>query len=333
MDSINSFQLEWITFDPLNEEKLTQVLLHCFTILSSLLIIPLCYGIIWFERNNHFRTLINQLVASICWYQIVWICIHNVTLLLRMNGPGGSFQCSLEVVVINVLGMQAMLLLDAIVVSKYIFVFVLKNPVAIHEGYFLYFINISTLMVSFVSQCIYSWLPGRNPTLYYFCIREFPVDQIPMDAPVKPNLPLLTVLAFSVCCHIIIGLKLQKVKAEVVPNSPNQNQLTETNVFADKQLLANFTSNIISIGFLILATVLAYVFNKITPQEMNRQPNIIFAFFRFYCFPPITSYATIIIYYSQHKNLQTSIKKEIKDILQKIVNSSNANVVDLSHQI
>jgi hypothetical protein len=333
MDSINSFQLEWITFDPIYEETLVRVLLHIFTTLSGFFIIPSCYGIIWFEWNSHFRTLINQLVASICWYQIIWICIHNFALLLQMYGPGGSLQCSMEVIFINVLGMQAMLLLDAIVISKYIFVFLLRNPVAIHDGYFLYFINISTFTISFISQCVYVWLPGRNPMIFYICIRQFPIDQITLDTPVKPNLPILTVLAFSIFVHIIVGYKLQKVKKTVFPMSTNQNQLTQTNAFADNQLLANFTSNIISIGLLIFGAALSNAFNQMTPQEMNRQPNIIFVFFCILCVPLILSYATILIYYSRHKNLQVSIKNEIKDCIQKILNILNSPVIDLRSQI
>ena len=60
MDNISSFQLEWITFEPVYEEKFILVSLHMFTIFNTLIIIPSCYGIIWFERDNHLRTLINQ---------------------------------------------------------------------------------------------------------------------------------------------------------------------------------------------------------------------------------------------------------------------------------
>lgn len=333
MDSINSFQLEWIAFDPIYEETLVRVLLHIFTTLSGFFIIPSCYGIIWFEWNSHFRTLINQLVASICWYEIVWTIFYNIFSLLHTNGPGGSFQCSMEVIVTNVMGMQAMLLLDAIVISKYIFVFVLKNPVAAHEGFLFLFINISTLTLSFISQCVYLWMPGRNPLIFYFCIGKFPVGQIPLDTPVKPNLPILTVLAFTICSHIIVGLQLQKAKKKVVPISTNQNSLNQINIFKDKQVLANLTSNIISIAFLIIATALGNALNRMTPQEMNRHPYIIFVFFWVFCVPLIMSYATILIYYSQHKNLQASIKNEIKDFLQKTLNRSNSPMIELSHRI
>ena len=230
--------------------------------------------------------------------------------------------------------MQAMFLLDAIVITKYIFVFVLKNPVAIQEGYFLTFINISTFIISFISQCVYMWFPGRNPMVFYICIRRFPISQIPLDTPIKPNLPLLAVMAFTILSHIIAGFKLRKAKKAVVPISTNQNhqnQITLLNVFKDKQLLANFTSNIISIGLLMFSSFLVNVINRMTPQELNRRPNIMLVFFWLLFLPMILSYATISIYYSRHKDLQISIKIEIKELLQKFSSNSNSTVINLRH--
>jgi hypothetical protein len=109
--------------------------------------------------------------------------------------------------------------------------------------------------------------------------------------------------------------------------------LNQINIFKDKQVLANLTSNIISIAFLIIATALGNALNRMTPQEMNRHPYIIFVFFWVFCVPLIMSYATILIYYSQHKNLQASIKNEIKDFLQKTLNRSNSPMIELSHRI
>jgi len=42
------------------------------SVLLTLIVLPSLYGIIWFERfgTDSKRTLINQLVASICWYLI-----------------------------------------------------------------------------------------------------------------------------------------------------------------------------------------------------------------------------------------------------------------------
>jgi len=45
------------------------------SVLLSLIVIPSLYGIIWFEKfgTDSKRTLINQLVSSICWYLIITI--------------------------------------------------------------------------------------------------------------------------------------------------------------------------------------------------------------------------------------------------------------------
>ena len=58
---------------------------------------PLLFGIIYFERNNHHRTLINQLISSIIWYGILWNGIVQVPRMLRyMLGPFPTWICCID---------------------------------------------------------------------------------------------------------------------------------------------------------------------------------------------------------------------------------------------
>jgi hypothetical protein len=75
--------------------------------------IPFVYGIIWFEENNHLRTLINQLVSSICWLVIVWnFVVQLPAVILYLYGPLGVLLCSLDLVVRNALTMQVAIQLN-----------------------------------------------------------------------------------------------------------------------------------------------------------------------------------------------------------------------------
>ena len=49
-----------VVFDVLFVERPLKTVSILVSVVGSIVTIPLVYGIIWFERGNHFRTLINQ---------------------------------------------------------------------------------------------------------------------------------------------------------------------------------------------------------------------------------------------------------------------------------
>ena len=65
---------------------MTKIFALFFSILLSLIVLPFLYGIIWYEKfgTNSKRTLINQLVCSICWYLIFTVVCLQVPLLIRV---------------------------------------------------------------------------------------------------------------------------------------------------------------------------------------------------------------------------------------------------------
>ena len=59
-----------------------------FSALGISITTPMFFSIIWYERNNHHRTLINQLVSSIIWYAIIWnATLQFPTILRYLLGP------------------------------------------------------------------------------------------------------------------------------------------------------------------------------------------------------------------------------------------------------
>ena len=96
-----------IYFDSVFEDRPLKRLSILVSIVGGGICIPFVYGIIWFEENNHMRTLINQLVASICWYTILWnVLVQLSAVVLYSFGPLGVFLCSFDLVVRNAISMQ-----------------------------------------------------------------------------------------------------------------------------------------------------------------------------------------------------------------------------------
>jgi hypothetical protein len=108
---------------------------------------------------------------------------------------------------------------------------------------------------------------------------KFPLSQIPLSDPVKKNFPVLGVLAFSCCTHAYTAVKIRKARnrtqpapAQPAPAQPaaGRKTLEAFNVLTDKQMLASFTSNIISLASLVIAYGIAFTLNAMPPEELNR---------------------------------------------------------------
>ncbi len=67
------------------ENGISKVLALTVSIILSFLVLPLLYGIIWYERfgTDLKRTLINQLFGSICWYLMISIIILQLPVTVR----------------------------------------------------------------------------------------------------------------------------------------------------------------------------------------------------------------------------------------------------------
>jgi len=145
--NIYNFNLELISFGQVYREDRIKLGFWLASTLSILLAVPLTYGIVWYERSRHYRTLINMLASSFCLYNINFVVLAYLLAVSHLIfGPTGFLHCSLELLLLNVTSMQFLFILNAIVLSKYIFVFHLKNPTAIQEDFFFLFIHRSTIL-------------------------------------------------------------------------------------------------------------------------------------------------------------------------------------------
>ena len=80
-----------------------------------------------------------------------------------------------------------------------------------------------TVTLSIISQLVFMWMPGRNPLPYYICTGSFPVSQIPLNTPVKINVPVMALLTMSSCTHLYTAVQMKKFKKEEVLQSHKKN--------------------------------------------------------------------------------------------------------------
>ena len=324
------FNLEFISLEQVHQEDVIKICYFLISILSSFVTIPLIYGIVWYERSHHYRTLINRLASSICVYQINWlILVHLFAICHLASGSAGSFQCTLELMLINVTAMQAMFLIISIIIFKYIFVFKLKNPLAIQEDFFYVFINLCSFVLSFLSELVFVLSPGRNPLMYHICTGKYPAKSFSLDQPVKINHPVYWLLLLTIVTHLVAGIKLKRARKLGGPDgplvSPAPHSVSVLQSLTTRKNLADFSTNAVSIFLISVSLSSTLILNKMSVLEVTKYSNIVFIYFWQWCLPQLLAYSTILIYYRGQKQLRKEIWKAAESCLDKCPKICNAN--------
>ena len=98
----------------------------------------LLYGVIWFERfgSDLKRTLVNKFVASICWATAGIIVFgHGLTLTRFLFGPLPRPVCWMRTLFLSSAVTSILIFMDGILIAKFFYVFVLKNPAAMQDDF------------------------------------------------------------------------------------------------------------------------------------------------------------------------------------------------------
>ena len=171
-NSSNSFYSEGNVFELVNERNPFQALCVIFTIVSIVIVTPAFYGIIWYERfgSDKKRTLMNKLVSGICWSAIEWNLISQTAFVLRFTyGPLPTFICFGVFILRKAIILQCFIYLNAISITRYVLIFWLKNPAALKDDFWFIFLNIWTVVFSFLLPIIRAVVPGNQLLELYIC--------------------------------------------------------------------------------------------------------------------------------------------------------------------
>jgi hypothetical protein len=159
-------------FKLLNETNPFQVTSVVVAIISIAFGTPAFYFIIWYERfgSDKKRTLMNKLVSGICWSGIEWNLISQTTFVLRFTyGPLPSWICFCVFILRKAIIIQCFIYLNAIAVTRYILIFWLKNPAALKDEFWYLFVNLWTVLFSFMLPIVRAVVPGNQLLELYIC--------------------------------------------------------------------------------------------------------------------------------------------------------------------
>jgi len=291
---------EKYTFEEMYHFHPSNIVSMCFSAFASAAITPFLFCIIWFEKDNHNRALINLVITSFVWCAIFWnVLIQPWTIVRYIIGPVNSpLMCTVDFLLRNVLLMNANLIQSAIIIVRFICTCCVKNPTALQEEFWQLFINLWTVACSFLSQLIYFLLPGKSPMFYYLCIGEYPKDL--EEKSVKMNYPHYIAGFASICIYMFVkcSIKLQTSKEA-------KKSLKNT------YTLFSFSTYTASILLFLAVFYIPIKINSLKAEELDTYPNYILVYTFLHCIPPIVIAFLPLTLFSQKMALRNKVMSEV----------------------
>ncbi len=140
-------------------------------------------------------------------HQLPATCIKLFSIFFRyIFGPMNLLVCRFNYFLKLVLTTQAMLFLDGIIITRYALIFLVKNPAAIQDEFWSYYVNIWVYVFSWLTQFVSHLILGTDSNHIYLCTGQTP----PSDTNLSQNLSLNNVIRIlTVLIHISIVIKIQ----------------------------------------------------------------------------------------------------------------------------
>jgi hypothetical protein len=286
-----------------------------FALLMMAAILPFLAGIIWFERfgSDKKRTLINKLVVSIILTVFQCGCFVQTSDIIRyLSGPMPDVFCLIQAILRSSFLSDFLLYFDAIIIIRYLYIFVLKNPAAFQDDFWYHFINFWIKSFSLIFQGSWHILAVRQPVGFYICCDRDPS----LDNP-EPTIIYGGLEIFSLLLHIFAYVKIKryKEKRSVGPEPRSIMQKGSVLVEIETTTLATLAINTFNMFALCLTTFNVIVANKLDPKTFNEFPNHYFVYYAFLISPTVFSCWSVGQFYFSNKLLLKSFKNEFKSFV------------------
>jgi hypothetical protein len=299
-------------FSIINVNDTFKIISITFAILMMAALLPFLAGIVWFERfgSDKKRTLINMLVVSIILTVFQCGClVQTIDIIRYLSGPWSEVFCLMQAILRSSLISDFLLYYDAIIIIRYLYIFILKNPAAFQDEFWYRFINIWIKSFSLIFQGAWHILAIRQPIGFYICCGRDPSLDNPRSTRVYGGIEI-----FSLLLHMLVYIKIKryKQKGSIAPEPRNIFQKGIVLVDIESNTLATFAINFFSIFALCLTTVNVIVSNRLDPKTLNEYPNHFFVYYVFLVSPTALSCFSVAQFYFLNKQLLKSFKNELK---------------------
>jgi hypothetical protein len=279
---------------------------------------PVMYFIIQYERDKHYRTLINQILSLILYNTMIFGgMVQFVKLYHYSVGSLHWFFCYVDVFFSPICMMVTCLFLNAMCLIRYLFVFHLKNPNAMQNDFWKLFLAMWVNAVAILTTIAYYILPGSFPNFYYICLRKIPKNHNYTDA--KGNATLLWLLIFTIILHLFTALRYQVYKYN---EKKFMVQMTEQQkmycLHVNQSSIVNFATNSAGVVYMIMLSYVPNKLNVTNPIEFNTYPEYLWLYVNdMYIFATNYIFIALTLMY-RNPQLQSFCKRQTSELIKKL---------------
>jgi len=203
-------------FSGLMENRASKIGSVLFSQLGNCIALFLTYCIIWYEKNGNteYKTVINRLTEQSWWLVLVYYgIVQEIEIMRYVYAPLPWALCQFTVFSKLFGTMYCILLLDIIVITRYLFIFWIKNPASLNDDILGVFLTMWALMVSFIAQFVHAMMPGKEFAGVWFCSGLDPNSSV--EQKYKSEFGYIVFKALSLVLHLAIGFRIKLYKWEI----------------------------------------------------------------------------------------------------------------------
>ena len=252
-------------------------------------------GIIWYERNgiHQYRTVINQMFATISWLVVAYILTVYIPEGIRyMVGPLNTTYCEIHNFLKNFFWSCTILTLDGIILLRYIFIFKWKRA-TVNDDLIARFLQLTILLASFWTAAVKRISIGRMPLNYFMCAGKNPNDGSKSAENGYGKLDTLSILvSSSFVLHAFVFSKIfhyqrkmekkmtnirlgcidgeaDKDTRKIAWSNETCNMIPIDKIAKLPKSMADLTTQILALIFHIVMATLAIIMNRLNPEDLN----------------------------------------------------------------
>ena len=296
--------------DNLNVAKVLYVTLCSVVIIVGT---PMYYGAAWYEQFGHdkYRTLVNQLISFLCIVMVVHIlvCVTG-DICIAMFSPLSVWFCEIENYLKNSTLVIIILVIDFILIVKFVLIFYLKTPSIVHADFWNIFLRIWIIAFVFLNQFVHLYFPGKKALKFYICINDFPISDQHSRYKTRWVTIALGFLSLVLCSSIYIKIKLFVKKGASILNHNLINIPTlKKKKYANKKALVSICVAMITILPLFL------FFKQMDPLKMNQYPNY-YTYWLVHSVSPFYISLFLILYYYDRTTMRKVLYRKTKESIE-----------------
>ena len=216
-----------------------------------------------------------------------------------------------------VLTTQSMLFLDCIMLTRYAFIFWLKNPAAFRDDFWSLVINIWVTIFSLVVQIVFEVMLGTDSSHFYICTGSAPPALSPGQKLAKKFNFNNFLQTSTLLIHFVILLKIQVYKSKKI--TPNQTLHPRSTQFwlvsLENDSLSDMTTNFITTICFVMIGVSQIQINHVNLKDLNHYPNYLYEYFYRMIRVPLMYHLLIFVLYIRNPVLRKTVAREVQSWL------------------